>query len=86
MNESNPRRFVSLLTRKTLALVMAGGRGSRLYELTTWRAKPAVFFGGKFRIIDFGIFNAIHSGARHIQILAQFGSSKIAKHVKALGL
>ena len=46
-------RFVSTLTRNTLAMVMAGGRGSRLHELTRWRAKPAVPFGGKFRIVDF---------------------------------
>jgi len=45
MRESNLQRFVSLLTRKTLELVMAGGRGSRLHELTSWRARPAVFFG-----------------------------------------
>ncbi len=47
------KRFVSRLTRQTLALVLAGGRGSRLHDLTKWRAKPAVPFGGKFRIIDF---------------------------------
>jgi glucose-1-phosphate adenylyltransferase len=46
-------RHVSLLTRDTLALILAGGRGSRLYELTNWRAKPALYFGGKYRIIDF---------------------------------
>ncbi|MGH8592130.1 MAG: sugar phosphate nucleotidyltransferase, partial [Gammaproteobacteria bacterium] len=46
-------RYVSRLTRETLALVLAGGRGSRLGPLTDWRAKPAVPFGGKFRIIDF---------------------------------
>ena len=46
-------RFVTRLSRGTLALVLAGGRGTRLHELTRWRAKPAVFFGGKFRIIDF---------------------------------
>jgi glucose-1-phosphate adenylyltransferase len=53
MNTQKESRFISLLTRDTLALVLAGGRGSRLYELTEWRAKPAVPFGGKFRIIDF---------------------------------
>lgn len=50
---SNNRRYISNLTRDTYALVLAGGRGSRLHELTQWRAKPAVYFGGKFRIIDF---------------------------------
>ena len=66
MYETNPQRFVGLLTRKTLALVLAGGRGSRLYELTAWRAKPAVFFGGEFRIIDFALSNAIYSGIRRV--------------------
>ncbi len=49
----NGPRYVSKLTRNTYAIILAGGRGSRLYELTEWRAKPAVYFGGKFRIIDF---------------------------------
>ena len=46
-------RYVSRLTRDTVALILAGGQGSRLHELTTWRAKPGLHFGGKFRIIDF---------------------------------
>ena len=46
-------RFISALTKQTVALILAGGRGSRLHDLTKWRAKPAVHFGGKFRIIDF---------------------------------
>ena len=54
-------RFVSRLTREALALVLAGGRGSRLHELTAWRAKPAVPFGGKFRIIDFALSNCVNS-------------------------
>jgi len=54
----NPR-YVSRLTKNTLALVLAGGRGSRLYELTNWRAKPALYFGGKYRIIDFPLSNCI---------------------------
>ena len=62
MENQTHQRFVSLLTRKTIALVLAGGRGSRLYELTSWRAKPAVHFGGKFRIIDFPLSNTINSG------------------------
>ena len=56
MTDSNAR-YVSRLTRDTYALILAGGRGSRLYELTEWRAKPALFFGGKFRIIDFPLSN-----------------------------
>ncbi|MEO6022170.1 MAG: sugar phosphate nucleotidyltransferase, partial [Burkholderiales bacterium] len=54
-------RFVSLLTQNTFALILAGGRGSRLGPLTDWRAKPAVPFGGKFRIIDFPLSNCINS-------------------------
>ena len=62
--ESADARFISRLTSDTLALVLAGGRGSRLHELTRWRAKPSLFFGGKFRIIDFPLSNCINSGIR----------------------
>lgn len=81
MNESNPRRFVSLLTRRTLALVMAGGRGSRLHELTEWRAKPAVFFGGKFRIIDFALSNVVNSGIRRVGVLTQYKAHSLVRHI-----
>jgi len=81
MYESNPHRFVSLLTRKTLALVLAGGRGSRLHELTAWRAKPAVFFGGKFRIIDFALSNAVNSGIRRIGVLTQYKAHSLVRHI-----
>ena len=54
------------LARSALAYVLAGGRGSRLLELTDRRAKPAVFFGGKSRIIDFALSNALNSGIRRI--------------------
>ena len=57
-------RRISSLTKETYALILAGGRGSRLYELTDRRAKPATFFGGKFRIIDFPLSNCINSGIR----------------------
>ncbi|MDX1556736.1 MAG: sugar phosphate nucleotidyltransferase, partial [Xanthomonadales bacterium] len=57
-------RFVSRLTRSTMAIIMAGGRGSRLGELTATRAKPAAPFGGKFRIIDFPLSNCVNSGIR----------------------
>ena len=59
-------RYISRLTRDTLALVLAGGRGSRLHELTSRRAQPAVFVGGKFRIIDFPLSNCVNSGIRRI--------------------
>lgn len=74
-------RFVSRLTRETMALVLAGGRGSRLHELTDWRAKPAVPFGGKFRIIDFPLSNCVNSGIRRIGILTQYKSHSLIKHV-----
>ncbi|MCB1763050.1 MAG: glucose-1-phosphate adenylyltransferase [Gammaproteobacteria bacterium] len=74
-------RFVSLLTRKTIALVLAGGRGSRLYELTSWRAKPAVPFGGKFRIIDFPLSNTVNSGIRRIGVLTQYKAHSLVAHL-----
>ena len=74
-------RFVSLLTRDTLALILAGGQGSRLYELTKWRAKPAVYFGGKLRIIDFPLSNCINSGIRRIGVLTQYKAHSLIAHL-----
>lgn len=74
-------RFVSRLTRDTVALVLAGGRGSRLHELTDWRAKPAVHFGGKFRIIDFPLSNCVNSGIRRVGILTQYKAHSLIRHV-----
>jgi len=78
--QKNPT-FVNRLTRETLALVLAGGRGSRLYELTDWRAKPAVPFGGKFRIIDFPLSNCINSGIRRIGVLTQYKAHSLIRHL-----
>lgn len=78
---ANPR-FVSRLTRETLALVMAGGRGSRLCQLTQSRAKPAVHFGGKFRIIDFTLSNCINSGIRRVGVLTQYQSHSLIRHLQ----
>lgn len=75
-------RFVSRATRETLALVMAGGRGSRLRQLTTHTAKPAVPFGGKFRIIDFTLSNCINSGVRRIGVLTQYKSHALIRHLQ----
>jgi glucose-1-phosphate adenylyltransferase len=75
-------RFVSRLTRETLALVMAGGRGSRLMQLTLPRAKPAVPFGGKFRIIDFTLSNCINSGIRRVGVLTQYKSHSLIRHLQ----
>lgn len=79
--ESNPR-FVSRLTRDTLALIMAGGRGGRLSSLTDWRTKPAIPFGGKFRLIDFPLSNCINSGIRRIGILTQYKAHSLIQHVQ----
>jgi len=70
------------LTRKTLALVLAGGEGSRLKDLTKWRAKPAVPFGGKYRIIDFVLSNCVNSGIRKIGVLTQYKSHSLIRHVQ----
>lgn len=80
MRSSAPR-FVSKLTRSTYAMVLAGGRGARLYELTDWRAKPAVYFGGKFRIIDFPLSNCVNSGVRRIGVATQYKSHSLIKHI-----
>lgn len=79
---SGEPRFVSLLTRKTVALILAGGRGSRLRQLTDWRAKPAVPFGGKFRIIDFPLSNCLNSGIRRIGVLTQYKAHSMIKHIQ----
>lgn len=75
-------RFVSRLTRDTLALILAGGRGSRLKHLTMWRAKPAVPFGGKFRIIDFPLSNCVNSGIRRIGVLTQYKAHSLIRHIQ----
>ncbi|MCP8898444.1 glucose-1-phosphate adenylyltransferase [Gilvimarinus xylanilyticus] len=75
-------RFVSRLTRETLALVLAGGQGTRLKDLTRWRAKPAVHFGGKFRIIDFPLSNCVNSGIRRISVLTQYKSHSLNRHIQ----
>ncbi len=80
MEDQNPR-YVSRLTKDTLALILAGGRGSRLYELTNWRAKPALYFGGKYRIIDFPLSNCINSGIRRVGVLTQYMSHSLVRHV-----
>ncbi|MDA8390259.1 MAG: glucose-1-phosphate adenylyltransferase [Gammaproteobacteria bacterium] len=75
-------RFVSRLTRDTLALILAGGRGSRLGPMTLWRAKPAVPFGGKFRIIDFPLSNCVNSGIRRIGVLTQYKAHSLIRHIQ----
>ena len=75
-------RVVSRATRETLALVMAGGRGARLRQLTAHTAKPAVPFGGKFRIIDFTLSNCINSGVRRVGVLTQYKSHALIRHLQ----
>jgi len=74
-------RFISRLTRKTLAVVLAGGRGSRLGVLTDWRTKPAVPFAGKFRIIDFTLSNVLASDIRKACVLTQYKSHSLIQHL-----
>src|ERR1051325_6717729 len=82
MSTERQPRFVSQLTRETLALILAGGRGSRLKDLTMWRAKPAVPFAGKFRIIDFPLSNCMNSGIRRIGVLTQYKAHSLIQHVQ----
>ena len=67
---------------RTLALVLAGGRGSRLNALTDWRAKPAVPFGGKYRLIDFALSNCLNSGISQVGVLTQYMSHSLNQHVQ----
>jgi glucose-1-phosphate adenylyltransferase len=73
---------MSELARDTLAMVLAGGRGSRLGPLTGWRAKPGVPFGGKFRIIDFTLSNCVNSGVRRIGICTQYKAQSLIRHIQ----
>lgn len=70
------------LVRRSVALVLAGGRGSRLHHLTDRRAKPAVCFGGKYRIIDFALSNCVNSGIRRIYVLTQYKSHSLLRHIQ----
>ncbi|OUL99781.1 glucose-1-phosphate adenylyltransferase [Variovorax sp. JS1663] len=82
--ESNaqPNLQAHQLVRRTIALVLAGGRGSRLKQLTDRRAKPAVYFGGKFRIIDFALSNCLNSGIRRMAVVTQYKSHSLMRHLQ----
>jgi len=82
MNEQQTPRFVSQLTRDTLAMILAGGRGTRLKQLTDWHSKPAVPFGGKFRIIDFPLSNCLNSGIRRVGVLTQYKAHSLIQHIQ----
>jgi glucose-1-phosphate adenylyltransferase len=75
-------RVQQRLTQRALALILAGGRGSRLKQLTDRRAKPAVYFGGKFRIIDFAMSNCLNSGIRRIGVLTQYKAHSLLRHLQ----
>jgi len=77
-----PRRYLIRLTRGTLAVIMAGGRGERLKHLTEDRCKPATPFGGKFRIIDFVLSNCLNSGIRQISVLTQYKAHSLIQHIQ----
>ncbi len=70
------------LAAQTMAFILAGGRGSRLYELTDRRAKPAMYFGGKTRIIDFALSNAVNSGIRRIGVATQYKAHSLIRHLQ----
>ena len=82
MTQPEKTRFVSMMTKNTYAMILAGGRGSRLHQLTDWRAKPAVPFGGKFRIIDFVLSNCVNSGIRRIGVATQYKSHSLLRHIQ----
>ena len=71
-----------LSMKNVLAMILAGGRGERLHPLTEQRAKPAVPFGGKYRIIDFTLSNCINSGLRNVTILIQYKSHSLDRHIR----
>ncbi|KGD72369.1 glucose-1-phosphate adenylyltransferase [Tatumella morbirosei] len=81
--EMNDRMMLARqLPGKSVALILAGGKGSRLQGLTATRAKPAVHFGGKFRIIDFALSNCLNSGIRRIGVITQYQSHTLVQHIQ----
>ncbi len=82
MRSTRDPRYVSALTRNTFAMILAGGRGSRLHELTDWRSKPAVPFGGKFRIVDFTLSNCVNSGVRRVGVATQYKAQSLIRHLQ----
>ena len=80
--QARTRRYVSRITRNTLAVIMAGGRCERLKHLTDFRCKPATPFGGKFRIIDFVLSNCVNSGIRRISVMTQYKAHSLIQHIQ----
>jgi len=75
-------RLADRAINDTIALVLAGGRGSRLHELTEHRSKPSLYFGGKYRVVDFALSNCINSGLRRIALLTQYKSQSLLSHIQ----
>ncbi len=82
MREQTDMRFISQLTRNTFAIILAGGRGTRLQQLTDYRSKPAVPFAGKFRILDFTLSNCVNSGIRKIGVATQYKAHSLIRHIQ----
>ncbi|MEJ4045982.1 glucose-1-phosphate adenylyltransferase [Erwinia sp. SLM-02] len=81
-NKHDPLMLARQLPTQTVSLILAGGRGTRLRDLTAKRAKPAVHFGGKFRIIDFALSNCLNSGIRRIAVITQYQSHTLVQHIQ----
>ncbi|HUL13332.1 MAG TPA: sugar phosphate nucleotidyltransferase, partial [Methylococcaceae bacterium] len=79
---SEKRLASASLLRNAYAIILAGGRGSRLHHLTHWRAKPAVPFGGKLRIIDFPLSNCVNSGIRRVGVVTQYKAQSLIQHIQ----
>jgi glucose-1-phosphate adenylyltransferase len=79
---SDQLTYSSPISRSTMAYVLAGGRGSRLMELTDQRAKPAVYFGGKSRIVDFALSNALNTGIRRLAVATQYKAHSLIRHLQ----
>lgn len=82
MEEANQSDDIRRLAQRSVALILAGGRGSRLKQLTDRRAKPAVHFGGKYRIVDFVLSNCLNSGIRRIYVATQYKSHSLLRHIQ----
>lgn len=82
LDKNDPLMLARQLPTQTVALILAGGRGTRLKDLTAKRAKPAVHFGGKFRIIDFALSNCLNSGIRRIAVITQYQSHTLVQHIQ----
>lgn len=80
--KSDPSPHFSQIAKNTLAIVLAGGRGTRLQQLTDWRAKPALPFGGKFRVVDFPLSNCVNSGIRRIGVATQYKAQSLIRHIQ----